>query len=54
MLHEYLGCQEIKYFIKNERRSCCICHFQDIFNLWELNEVKRQINKFKKCYMEIF
>ena len=50
MCHEYLGCQEIKTFIKNERRYCCICQFQDTFNLWELNKVKRQIKQIFQQY----
>ena len=52
MCHEYLGCQEIKNFIKNERRYCCMCQFQDTFNLWELNEVKRQIKQIFQRYMK--
>ena len=43
-----------KNFYKNERRYYCIYYFQDTFNLWELDEVKRQIIKLKKYHMEIF
>ena len=51
--HEYSGYQKTHSFIKNKRRYCCVCQFQDRFNLWELNEIKRQINKLKRYYMEI-
>ena len=37
--------------IKNGRRYCCVCQFQDIFNLWELN--KRQVNRLKNYYMQV-
>ena len=51
--HQYSGCQLIKDFIKGQKRYCCICQFQDSFNLWELNEIKREVNKLKKYYMDI-
>ena len=44
--HHYSGCQLIKDFIKGQKKYCCICQFQDSFNLWELNEIKREVNKF--------
>ena len=51
--HQYSGCQLIKYFIKAQKRYCCIYQFQDSFNHWELNEIKREVNKLKKYYMDI-
>ena len=50
---QYSGCQLRKDFIKGQKIYCCICQFQDSFNLWELNEIKRKVNKFKKYYMDI-
>ena len=40
---QYSDCQFIKDFIKGQKRYCCICQFQDSFNLWELNEIKREV-----------
>ena len=51
--HQYSGCQLIKDFVKDQKRYCCIHQFQDSFNLWELNEIKRKVNKLKKYYMDI-
>ena len=51
--HQYSGCQVIKDFIKGQKRYCCICQFQDSFNLWELNEIKKEVNKLKIYYMDI-
>ena len=51
--HQYYGCQLIKDFIKGQKRYCCICQIQDSFNLWELNEIKREVNKFKKYCINI-
>ena len=51
--YQYSRCQLIKDFIKGQKRYCCICQFQDSFNLWELNEIKREVNKLKKYYMDI-
>ena len=51
--HQHSGCQLIKDFIKGQKRYCCICQFQDSFNLWELNEIKREVNKLEKYYMDI-
>ena len=30
-----------------------MCQFQDSFNLWELDEIKRDVNKLKKYYMDL-
>ena len=46
--HQYSGCQLIKDFVKDQKRHCFICQFQDSFNPWELNEIKREVDKFKK------
>ena len=46
--HQYSGCQLIKNFVKRQKRYCCTCQFQDQFNLWELNEIKREVKKNKK------
>ena len=35
------------------KKYCCICQFQDRFNLWELNEIKREVKKLKNYYMDI-
>ena len=51
--HQYSGCPLIKDFIKRQKRYCCICQFQDRFNLWELNEIKGEIKKIKNYYMDI-
>ena len=51
--HQYSGCQLIKDFIKGQKRYCCICQIQDSFNLWELNEIKREVSKFKKYCINI-
>ena len=53
IFHQYSGCQLIKDFVKDQKRCCCICQFQDSFNLLELNEIKREVNKLKKHYMDI-
>ena len=46
--HQYSGCQLKKDFVKDQKRYCFICQFQDSFNPWELNEIKREVNKFYK------
>ena len=51
--HQYSGCQLIKDFVKCQKRYCCICQFQDRFDLWELNDIKREVKKLKNYYMEI-
>ena len=51
--HQYSGCQLIKDFVKRQKRYCCICQYQDRFNLWELNEIKRKVKKLKNYYMDI-
>ena len=51
--YQYSCCQFIKDFKNGQKRYCCICQFQDSFNLWELNEIKREVNKLKKYYMDI-
>ena len=51
--HQYSGCQEVHNFIKNEWRYGCVCQFQDTFNLWELNKIKRQVNRLKNYYMQV-
>ena len=45
--YQYSGCQLIKDFIKGQKNYCCICQLQDSFNLWELNEIKTEVNKLK-------
>ena len=42
-----------KKFLKEEKRYCSICVFQDSFNLWELNEIKRDRVKLNNYYSEI-
>ena len=51
--HQYSGCQLIKDSIKGQIKYCCTCQFQNSFNLWELNEIKREINKLKNYCMDI-
>ena len=51
--HQYSGCQLIKDSIKGQIKYYCTCQFQDSFNLWELNEIKREINKLKNYCMDI-
>ena len=50
--HQYSGCQLIKDFVKRQK-DCCICQFQNRFNLWELNEIKKEVKKLKNYYMDI-
>ena len=47
------GCPSLKNFLKEEKRYCSICVFQDSFNLWELNEIKRDRVKLNNYYSEI-
>ena len=47
------GCLSLKNFLKEEKRYCSICVFQDSFNLWELNEIKRDRVKLNNYYSEI-
>ena len=42
-----------KRFCKASKRYCCICQFQNRFNLWELNEIKKEVKKLKNYYMDI-
>ena len=51
--HQYSGCQLMKDFLKRQKRYCCIYQFQDRFNLWELNEIKREVKKLTNYYMDI-
>ena len=51
--HQYSGCQLIKDFIKGQKTYFYIFQFQNSFNLWELNEIKREVNKLKIYYMDI-
>ena len=51
--HQYSDYQLIKDFVWRQQRYCCICQFQDRFNLWELNEIKREVKKLKNYYMDI-
>ena len=51
--HQYSGCQLIKDFIKGQKTYFYIFQFQNSFNLWELNEIKTEVNKLKICYMDI-
>ena len=44
------GCPSLKNFLKEEKRYCSICVFQDSFNLWELNEIKRDRAKLINYY----
>ena len=39
--------------MKKRKRYCSICVFQDSFNLWELNEIKRDIVKLNNYYCQI-
>ena len=47
------GCPSLKKFLKEEKRYCSICVFQDSFNLWELNEIKRDRVKLNNYCSEI-
>ena len=47
------GCPSLKNFLKEEKRYCSICVFQDSFNLWELNEIKRDRVKLNNYSSEI-
>ena len=47
------GCPSLKNILKEEKRYCSICVFQDSFNLWELNEIKRDRVKLNNYYSEI-
>ena len=47
------GCPSLKNFLKEEKRYCSICVFQDSFKLWELNEIKRDRVKLNNYYSEI-
>ena len=49
----YSGCCSLENFLRLKKRYCCICQFQDRFNLWGLNEIKRDLPKLKKYYSEI-
>ena len=49
----YSGCCSLEKFLRLKKRYCCICQFQDRFNLWGLNEIKRDLPKLKKYYSEI-
>ena len=46
-------CPLLKKFLKEEKRYCSNCVFQDSFNLWELNEIKRDRVKLNNYYSEI-
>ena len=47
------GCHSLGIFLRLKKRYCCICQFHDRFNLWDLNEIKRDFSKFKKYYSEV-
>ena len=47
------GCPPLKNFLKEEKKYCSICVFQDSFNLLELNESKRDRVKLNNYYSEI-
>ena len=42
-----------KRFYKRSKNIYYIFQFQNSFNLWELNEIKREVNKLKIYYMDI-
>ena len=37
----FSGCQTILSFLKNNKRYCFVCQFQDEFSLFELHKIKR-------------
>ena len=39
--HDFSGCQTILSFLKNDKRYCFVCQFQDEFSLFELHQIKR-------------
>ena len=39
--HVFSGCQTILSFLKNNKRYCFVCQFQDAFSLFELHKIKR-------------
>ena len=39
--HVFSGCQTILSFLKNNKRYCFVCQFQDEFSLFELHKIKR-------------
>ena len=47
------GFPSLKKFLKEEKWCCSICVFQHSFNLWELNEIKRDRVKLNDYYSEI-
>ena len=47
------GCQTIQSLIRQKKRYCCICQFQDDYHLLKLSEIKRDIVKLRKNYSNI-
>lgn len=40
-------------FYKTKKRYCCICQFQGDYHLLKLNDIKRDIVKLRKYYLDI-
>ena len=39
--HEYSDCLTILNFLKNKKRYCNVCKFQDDFSFFEIHKIKR-------------
>ena len=39
--HEYSGCPTILNFLKNDKRYCYVCQFQDEFSFFRLHKIKK-------------
>ena len=53
LCEKYYGCQSIQNFQRNKKRCCCVCQFQDRFDLTFLNQVKFDLKKLVWLYNEI-
>lgn len=51
--HEYCGCQTILNILKNDKRYCCVCQFQDEFSFFELHKIKRFRFYLRRYYRKI-
>ena len=49
----YSSCCSLENLLRLKKGYSWICQFQGRFNLWDLNEIKRDLPKLKKCYSEI-
>ena len=47
--YEYSGCPTVLSYLKNDKRCCCVCQFQDYFSFFELHEVKSFRSYLKQC-----